>query len=72
MVQKGKFSAATLIPHNKLKNVLFPTFGSPTIPVFTLLLGLPSRDFFVEVAAGLGGIIFYYRWFPLSNPCPGI
>lgn len=32
MVQKGKFSAGMPIFVSVLKSVLFPTFGSPTMP----------------------------------------
>mmetsp|Transcript_44425 Transcript_44425/g.105243 ORF Transcript_44425/g.105243 Transcript_44425/m.105243 type:complete len:263 (+) Transcript_44425:883-1671(+) len=35
MVQKGKLAAsATPVSHSALNRVLFPTFGSPTMPVF--------------------------------------
>lgn len=35
----------------------------PTIPIFKLLLGLPSRTFFSAAGAFLGGILF------LTEPC---
>ena len=37
ILTNGKFSAATLSLDKALKKVLLPTFGSPTIPMRTLL-----------------------------------
>lgn len=34
IVQKGKFSAGMPIFVSTLNSVLFPTFGSPTIPIY--------------------------------------
>mmetsp|Transcript_27168 Transcript_27168/g.90917 ORF Transcript_27168/g.90917 Transcript_27168/m.90917 type:complete len:243 (+) Transcript_27168:889-1617(+) len=42
MVQNGKFSAGTLMPHSTLKVVDLPTLGRPTRPAETLLPGRPS------------------------------
>mmetsp|Transcript_26706 Transcript_26706/g.67939 ORF Transcript_26706/g.67939 Transcript_26706/m.67939 type:complete len:238 (+) Transcript_26706:816-1529(+) len=57
IVQKGKFSAGTVILHMMLKVVDLPTLGRPTTPALTLLLGLPSRTRGGGASAFLGGIV---------------
>ena len=41
MARTGKFSAGTDILHMMLKVVDLPTFGMPTTPAFTWLVGRP-------------------------------
>jgi hypothetical protein len=60
MVQNGKFSAGTDIFPSRLKRVLLPTLGSPTIPMLTLFDGRPSNALGAELSAAaldfFGGI----------------
>lgn len=56
MVQKGKFSAAAELLVRTLKNVDFPTLGTPTIPTRRLVPTRPIRGFFSGSCAFLGAI----------------
>lgn len=57
MVQNGKFSAAAELFVRTLKNVDFPTLGTPTIPTLRLVPTRPIRGFFSGSCAFLGGIL---------------
>lgn len=58
IVQNGKFSAETDISHKRLKRLLFPTLGSPTIPMRRLLRTRPKRAAPVSaLGSALGGIL---------------
>lgn len=57
MVQKGKFSAATVLLVRALKKEDFPTLGRPTIPILRLLPGRPRRGFSVVSCFFFGGMV---------------
>lgn len=55
-MQKGKFSAAAALFVSTLKNVDFPTFGSPTMPHFSEVPNRPIRGVGFSSSFFLGGI----------------
>lgn len=57
MVQNGKFSAGAELLVITLKNVDFPTFGTPTIPAFRLVPTRPISGFRSGSGAFFGGIL---------------
>lgn len=57
IVQKGKFSAAAELFVNTLKNVDFPTFGTPTMPTFKFVPTRPIKGFRSGSGAFFGGIL---------------
>ena len=54
--------------HSRLKSELFPTLGSPTIPIFKLFFTRPNRaPVFSGGASFLGGIaLLPWKWVPYS------
>lgn len=56
MVQKGKFSAAAELLVRTLKNVDFPTLGTPTIPTLRLVPTRPIMGFRSGSCTFLGGM----------------
>mmetsp|Transcript_12130 Transcript_12130/g.35043 ORF Transcript_12130/g.35043 Transcript_12130/m.35043 type:complete len:283 (-) Transcript_12130:91-939(-) len=56
MVQKGKFSAGTDILHMMLNVVDLPTFGMPTTPALTWLVGRPRMTRGFSSSFFLGGM----------------
>lgn len=57
MVQKGKFSAGAALFVITLKNVDFPTFGTPTIPTRKLVPTRPINGFRSGSSIFFGGIL---------------
>lgn len=63
IVQKGKFSAATALLVNTLKNVDFPTLGTPTMPMRSVVPTRPINGFLSGSATFFGGMLQQMRKF---------